>query len=176
MTPLVTETAAGPSTRGEPRRLLPVIGWVAVAESAGVIGSLATAPAVPAWYATLLKPSWTPPAWLFGPVWVLLYALIGTAAALVWTGHRGSRGGRASLAFFTAHLALNASWSFLFFGLRSPGLGLVGIGVLWTCILVLVLWWWRIERPAALLVVPYFAWVSYAAALNAVIWRLNLPG
>ncbi len=157
-----------------PRRRLAVyaVGIVAC-ELAGVLGGLVTTPAIPTWYAALSKPAWTPPGWLFGPVWTVLYALMGIAAARVWLRHRGSRAGRASLALFAFQLVLNAAWSFLFFGLRSPALGLAEIVVLWAAIAALVTWWWRLERPAALLLAPYLAWVSFAAALNLAIWRLN---
>jgi len=162
---------AGQDSRA--RKLLAYALWIVLAQLAGVLGSLATAPAIPGWYATLAKPSWTPPGWLFGPVWITLYALMGVAAARVWILHRRSSSGRASLIVFVVHLALNTAWSFLFFGLRAPGLGLVGITVLWATIVVLIAWWWRLERASALLLVPYLGWVSFATALNAAIWRLN---
>lgn len=155
------------------RGLWPFVAWIVAAELAGVVGSLATAPAVPGWYATLAKPGWTPPSWLFGPVWITLYALMGSAAALVWVRRRQVAGALASLALFAAHLVLNAAWSFLFFGLRSPALGLAGIVPLWACIAVLVAWWWRLHRPAALLLLPYLAWTTFATGLNLAIFRLN---
>jgi tryptophan-rich sensory protein len=156
-------------------------GWKVVAyavaivscELVGALGALATTPAIPTWYATLAKPAWTPPGWLFGPVWTALYAMMGIAAARVWIHHRHTRAGRRSLALFAVHLVLNAAWSFLFFGLRSPGLGLADIVVLLAAIAALVAWWWRLDRVAALLLTPYLAWVSFATALNAAIWRLN---
>ncbi len=155
------------------RRLAAYAVGIAVCELAGVLGGLATAPAVPTWYATLVKPDWTPPGWVFGPVWAVLYALIGAAAARVWIRHRGSRAGRSSLLVFAVQLLLNAAWSFLFFGLRSPGAGLVEIVVLWCAVVTLAVWWRRLERTAFLLLVPYLAWVSFAAVLNAAIWHLN---
>ncbi len=146
---------------------------IVVCELAGVLGGIATVPAIPTWYAGLAKPAWTPPGWVFGPVWTTLYALMGIAAARVWLRRRHTRPGRASLALFGLHLALNAAWSFLFFGLRSPGLGLAEIVVLWATLVVLVAWWWRLERIAAVLLLPYVAWASFAAVLNAAIWGLN---
>ena len=147
--------------------------WILLCELAGVIGGLATAPAIPTWYATLVKPTWTPPGWVFGPVWTVLYALMGIAAARVWIRHRQTSAGKRSLALFGAQLAMNAEWPVLFFGLKAPGSALVAIVILWGAIAALILWWWRLERPSSLLLIPYLAWVSYATALNAAIWQLN---
>jgi benzodiazapine receptor len=155
------------------RRLATYATWIVACELAGVLGGLVTAPAIPTWYAELAKPAWTPPGWVFGPVWTALYALMGMAAARVWTRHRRLRSGRVSLAAFIVQLVLNAAWSFLFFGLHSPGLGLVDIVALWITIVAVLAWWWNLERPSALLLAPYLAWVSFAAALNAAVWRLN---
>lgn len=152
---------------------MPYAAWIAACEAAGVLAALATAPQVSTWYAGLVQPPWTPPGWLFGPVWTALYALMGVAAARVWIRHRAGRTGRRSLAAFVLQLALNAAWSFLFFGLHSPALGLADIAVMWALIAALVLWWWRLERLSSLLLVPYLAWVSFAAALNVAVWRLN---
>jgi benzodiazapine receptor len=156
------------------RRLATYAAWIAACELAGVLGGIATAPAIPTWYAGLVKPPWTPPGWLFGPVWTALYALMGIAAARVWIRHRVTRTGRISLAAFVVQLVLNAAWSFLFFELHNPALGFVDIVVMWGVILTLVVWWWRLERPSSLLLVPYLAWVSFATTLNAAVWRLNL--
>jgi benzodiazapine receptor len=147
--------------------------WILVSELAGVLGGLATRPAIPTWYATLVKPTWTPPGWVFGPVWITLYALMGIAAARVWIRHRRTSAGKRSLALFGAQLALNAMWSVVFFGLKAPGAALVVIVMLWATIFALILWWWRLERISAALLIPYLAWVSFATALNAAIWRLN---
>ena len=155
------------------RRLGTYLFWIALSELAGVLGGLATAPAIPTWYATLAKPAWTPPGWLFGPVWTALYVLMGIAAARVWIHHRQASAGRRSLALFGAQLALNAEWPVLFFGLKAPGAALVAIVILWATILALIVWWWRLERISALLLIPSLAWVSFATALNAAIWRLN---
>ena len=163
----------GTARCGGKRRFIAYVVGILVCELAGLLGGLATAPAIPTWYAGLTKPSWTPPGWLFGPVWTALYALMGVAAARVWLRRRSTPAARRSLGLFGIQLVLNAAWSFLFFGLHSPVLGLADIVVLWAAIAALVAWWWRLERPAALLLLPYLGWVSFAAALNAAIWGMN---
>jgi tryptophan-rich sensory protein len=125
-----------------------------------------------AWYAALEKPSWNPPGWIFGPVWSALYTMMAVAAWLVW-----KRGGFAAqgrpLGAFLAQLALNALWTPLFFGLHWPGVAfaeivLLGLAIAWTTAL-----FWRVQRAAAYLLLPYLAWVSFAAVLNGTLWRLN---
>jgi tryptophan-rich sensory protein len=124
------------------------------------------------WYAHLSKPSFNPPDWLFAPVWTILYFLMGVAAFLVW--HRqGSARAFPALAFFLVQLALNAGWSWIFFGLHKPGAALVEIGVLWLAILATLVAFARLRRAAGLLLVPYLLWVSFAAYLNFRLWRLN---
>jgi tryptophan-rich sensory protein len=124
------------------------------------------------WYADLNKPAWNPPGWIFGPVWTALYAMMAVAAWLVW-----QQGGfvvqRRPLGMFLAQLALNALWTPLFFGLRHPGLAFAEIILLWLAILATLLAFRPVSRTAAWLLVPYLAWVSFAAVLNGTIWRLN---
>jgi benzodiazapine receptor len=124
------------------------------------------------WYASLRKPSWNPPNWIFGPVWTALYSMMSVAAWLVWR-QGGWQANWRALTAFLIQLGLNAVWSWLFFGLRNPGLALVEILFLWASIL----WTWRLFRPispaADWLLLPYLAWVSFAALLNGVLWRLN---
>ena len=138
----------------------------------GLAGGLATASSVGTWYVTLEKPSWTPPDGLFGPVWTALYIMMGIAAWLVW---RRADEGRASLPLllFALQLLLNAGWSLLFFGFRSPGLALADIALLWLAIAATLWAFARVRGWAALLLAPYLAWVSFAAALNLAIWRMN---
>lgn len=123
------------------------------------------------WYAALAKPAWTPPSWVFGPVWTLLYVLMGVAAWLVWDRHRNAA--RGALTLFVLQLIVNAAWSWLFFGLRSPAVAFAGIVLLWALILATVIAFRRLRPPAAALLLPYLAWVTFAAALNFAIWRLN---
>ncbi len=136
------------------------------------LGSLATYPRIDDWYAALAKPSWRPPNWVFGPVWTALYLAMAVAAWLVWR-EKGWAGSRVPLALFGVQLALNAAWSWLFFALRSPGLGLVDILLLWIAIAATLIVFWRRSIIAGLLFVPYLAWVTFAAALNYSIWQLN---
>jgi tryptophan-rich sensory protein len=142
---------------------------VAVCLAVGGLGSLWTSAGVKSWYPSLVKPAFTPPGWLFGPVWTGLYVLMGVAAALVWQ----KVGWNAALGLFVAQLVLNALWSLLFFRLQSPLLGLIGIVALWAVLLAAVIAFARIERVAGWLLVPYLLWVSFAAVLNAAIFWLN---
>ncbi len=136
----------------------------------GLFGGWVTAPAVESWYPTLSKPSWNPPSWLFGPVWTTLYVMMAVAAWLVW--RTKDRIAPAMILFFS-QLALNFAWSFLFFGARSPWLGLVDITMLWLVLVATIFAFFGRSTWAGLLMVPYLAWVSFAAALNFAIWRLN---
>jgi tryptophan-rich sensory protein len=133
------------------------------------LGGMATTPSIPNWYAGLAKPSWTPPSWLFGPVWSVLYLGMAVAAWLVW------RKGNAlvPMALFAVQLAFNLAWSWLFFGLHSPGAGFVDIILLWAAIAATLIAFWQQSPVAGMLFVPYLAWVSFAAVLNFAIWRLN---
>jgi tryptophan-rich sensory protein len=125
------------------------------------------------WYASLRKPSWNPPGWIFGPVWTVLYTMMAVAAWMVW--RRGGWGKqRTPLLVFLAQLMLNALWTPLFFGLQRPGLAFAEILLLWLAIVVTIVVFNPVSRPAMLLLVPYLAWVSFAAALNFTLWRLNL--
>lgn len=142
-------------------------------ELAGIIGSVFTAPAIAGWYTTIVKPELNPPAWVFGPVWTTLFALMGIAAFLVWKQGLERRDVRIALGIFVGQLALNTLWSILFFGLQSPGAAFVEIVILWFAILATIVAFARISRPAAWLLVPYILWVSFASYLNFSIWMLN---
>ncbi len=138
--------------------------------AAASLGGIATASSVSSWYAGLAKPTWTPPDWLFGPVWTLLYTLMAVAAWIVW---RGAGWGR-PLQVYLLQYAFNAAWSFAFFGLRSPLGGLIVIAGLLAAIALTIRLFAPVSRTAAWLLAPYLAWVSFAACLNAAIWLRNM--
>jgi benzodiazapine receptor len=148
-------------------------GSVVICMLAGLIGSLFTTPKIATWYAGLAKPSFTPPGWLFGPVWTLLYILMGIALYLVWRKGLAVSGVRTALAVFAAQLVLNAAWSYAFFGAESPLAGLVVIVALWAAIAISIALFAPLSRAAALLLVPYILWVSFASVLNASVYYLN---
>ncbi len=141
-----------------------------IPQAAGLIGSFFTASAIPTWYATLVRPELAPPNWIFAPVWTMLFLLMGIALFLVW---RKGEGVRLALFLFATQLVLNVLWSILFFGFQSPALALLEVGVLWVAILATMGAFWRISRTAALLLVPYLLWVTFAAYLNYQYWLLN---
>jgi benzodiazapine receptor len=142
--------------------------------SAGLIGSLAMfAGDFDVWYPALVKPAFTPPNWLFGPVWTILYLLMGVAAFLVWRKGLQSRAVRVALVWFLVQLVLNAVWSPVFFGWHRIGWALVVVVLLWAAIVVTIRYFLQVSRAAAILLVPYLLWVSFATVLNAAIWRLN---
>jgi len=153
------------------RQVLGLVGWLLLVLVAGAIGAAASVQAA-TFYATLAQPSWAPPAAVFGPVWSVLYVLMGIAAWLVWR-----RGGwavqRRALTVFVAQLALNALWSWLFFGWHLGAAAMLDIVVLWVLIVVTVAMFWRARPLAGALLLPYLAWVSFASALNYAVWQLN---
>jgi translocator protein len=155
--------------QGRARSLIGLGGWLLACAAAAAFGSLFQPGA---WYAALAKPSWTPPGWVFGPVWTLLYVAMAVAAWLVWR-ERGFSGARVALALFSGQLVLNALWSWLFFGLQAPGLALLDILMLWFVLAATTIAFWRLRRLAGALLLPYLLWVGFAAALNFEIWRLN---
>jgi tryptophan-rich sensory protein len=146
---------------------------VAVSELAGIIGAVFTTPSVSGWYAGLNRPDLAPPGWVFGPVWTTLFALMGTAAFLVWRKGFGHKGVKVALGIFAGQLVLNTLWSIIFFGLRSPGGACIVIFFLWLAILATIISFARYSKPAAWLLVPYILWVSFAAYLNYAFWSLN---
>jgi benzodiazapine receptor len=144
-----------------------------LAFAAGALGGIASSNAS-AFYAQLARPPWAPPGWLFAPVWSTLYALMGLSAWLAWRA-RGFSGARAPLALFLVQLAVNALWSWLFFVWREAGLALVDALLLCGLIVAMIVAFWRISVLAAVLLVPYLAWVAFASALTWTVWRRN-PG
>jgi len=145
--------------------------WLMVCFLAAAIGGAASTQAGP-FYARLARPAWAPPPWIFGPVWTVLYALMGIAAWLVWR-IGGLRMARFALALFLAQLLPNALWSWFFFGWHLGGLAFADIILLWVLILATLAAFWRIRPVAGALLIPYLLWVSFAAALNYSVWRLN---
>lgn len=149
-----------------------LIVFLLVCFAIAALASIATRPEIPTWYAGLLKPSWTPPAWLFGPVWTALYAAMAVAGWLVW--HRvGWRGGRLALTLFALQLVLNGAWSFIFFKFHRVGWAFADIVALWVAIAANIVTFAGVSQLSSLLLIPYLAWVTYAAALNLAIWRMN---
>lgn len=149
---------------------LALAGFIALSLGIGFIGGFATQTSIDSWYATLNKPSWNPPNWVFGPVWTLLYIMMGIAAWLVWKTR--DRIGPA-MVLFGVQLVFNLFWSLIFFGLRSPGLALIEVVFLWGSVLLTMLAFFGRQTVAGWLFVPYLAWVSFAAVLNFAIWSLN---
>lgn len=159
------------TNRSPKMQLLGLIGWLVACFVASGIGALASARAG-IFYSQLSQPSWAPPAWLFAPVWSVLYILMAVAAWLVWRKH-GFRGARAALWLFIIQLAANALWTWLFFGLHSGASSLAEIVILWLLIAATIFAFWRLHRLAALLLLPYLAWVSFATVLTLSLWRMN---
>lgn len=151
------------------RKLAALTGFVLLCTVPALVGSI-SAPGE--WYAQLRKPSWNPPGWVFGPVWTVLYLMMAVAAWRVWT-----RGGwaeqRRPLLWFLIQLGLNSAWTPLFFGLRRPGWAFAEILVLWLAIAGTAALFFRADKVAGWLLVPYLAWVSFASVLNGVLWRMN---
>ncbi len=146
---------------------------VAIPLAVGGLSGFVTARSVATWYPTLTKPFFNPPAWVFGPTWTVLYIMMGVAAFLVWRQGFSTKDVRLALTLFAAQLALNGLWSILFFGLQSPGVAFAEILLLWLSIVATVWIFRRVVPAAALLMLPYLAWVSFAAVLNGSIWMLN---
>lgn len=165
-------TPSAPSAIPSPgfgARLAALAGWLVLCFGAASMGAVF----MPGeWYAALKKPSWNPPGWLFGPVWSTLYTMMAVAAWLVW-----KRGGFAAqarpLATFVVQLALNAAWTPVFFGLHWMGLAFAEIVLLWLAIIATIVRFYPVNPVAARLLMPYLAWVSFAATLNLTLWRMN---
>ena len=145
-------------------RYIRLILSLVITQLAGVVGSFFTAESISTWYVFLEKPFFTPPNWVFGPVWITLYLLMGISLYMTWE-HKKT--------YFWVQLGLNALWSILFFGLKEPFLALVEIVILWVFIALTITDFWTISKKAAYLLMPYLAWVTYAAALNLGIVFLN---
>ena len=153
------------------RQIISLAGWLALSFGAGAVGSVATVQAQ-AFYGQLAQPAWAPPGWVFGPVWTVLYALMGISAWLVWKAG-GFRANGAALGLFLGQLVLNALWSWLFFAWRLGGWSFMNILALLGVISLVFTVFWRIQRLAGILLIPYLLWVAFASALNFAIWQLN---
>lgn len=153
--------------------ILKLILSLIICQLAGLIGSIFTRPAIPSWYQTLNKPVFTPPSWLFGPVWISLYFLMGVALFLIWKKKPQNGQVNTGLLIFFVQLGLNALWSVAFFGLRSPLFGLVIIIFLWLALLLTILKFVRLSFLASVLLWPYFLWTSFASVLNLFLWLMN---
>lgn len=154
------------------QQVLGLAAFVLICFAAAGLGGLVTLPRIPTWYADLAKPAWTPPDWIFGPVWTAFYLMMAFSAWLVWR-QAGLAGARLPLALFGGQLVLNSLWSVLFFGLQSPGAAAVEIILLWAAIMATLLAFWKRSNLAGALLVPYLAWVSFAAVLNVTIWWMK---
>jgi tryptophan-rich sensory protein len=155
------------------REWLGLAGFIVICFAAAGIGGAFTGPAIGGWYALLKKPAFNPPNWIFGPVWTVLYLSMALAAWLIWK-RQGFAGAMLPFTFFFIQLALNCLWSIIFFGLHNPGLACADIILLWSAIAATLLLFYRISPAAGGLLIPYLAWVSYAALLNFALWRMNL--
>jgi translocator protein len=160
-----------PTRRSFKTQSLGLLGWLAATLAAGSVGAIASSRAA-SFYGQLSQPTWAPPAWLFGPVWSGLYIAMAVAAWLVWRD-RGFKGAPAALGLFVIQLIANALWTWLFFVLHRGALSLAEVVVLWLLIAATIARFWPIHRLAALLLVPYLAWVGFASALTLSLWRLN---
>ncbi len=154
------------------RSALALVVFVALAFAAAAVGGLSAAGGAGDWYHSLRRPSWSPPDWIFGPVWTVLYATIGVSGWLIWR-ERGSARVDPALTLWAVQLVLNAAWTWLFFGLHRPGLAFVDIVALVIAIAATIVLFGRVSHLAAVMLIPYLVWVCFAAALNGTIWHLN---
>ena len=162
-----------PSPFSTARQAFGLIAWLLLCFAAAAVGGFASASAG-TFYAELVRPSWAPPGWLFGPVWTVLYVLMGISAWLVWRV-RGFAGAGTALSVFVAQLAANGLWTWIYFVWKKGGLAFAEILLLWVLIVVTIVLFWRVSRLSSVLLAPYLAWVSFASALTLSTWRLN-PG
>lgn len=157
----------------ERNKIVKLVAAILVCQVAGFIGSFFTAPSIPAWYASIEKPAFTPPNWVFAPVWTTLFVLMGISLYLVWDRGFERKDVKFAVYVFGVQLFLNILWSLLFFGLQNPLLALIEIVLLWIAILVNIVFFYRISKRAGVLLIPYIVWVSLAAFLNYGVWVLN---
>jgi len=155
-------------------KILILIVSILACEMAGFIGSIFTMPAIPGWYASLNRPAFTPPGWIFGVVWTILFFLMGISLYLVWTSENKDKElMKKAIGLFIWQMILNIWWSVIFFGIQSPLYALIELFVLWLAIFFTIIYFFRISTWASALLLPYIFWVSFAAFLNFTFWRLN---
>lgn len=155
------------------KNILRLLVSIIICQAVGILGSLVTFPAISGWYQTLNKPAFNPPNWIFGPVWTILFLLMGISLYLVWRKEKNNKNVKVALVFFATQLGFNFLWSFLFFGFQSPVAAFIDIIILWVFILLTIIKFWKISKLAAYLLLPYILWVSFAAILNLFIVVLN---
>lgn len=156
-----------------PKSILKLVLSIAICQGAGLIGTVFTVSSIQNWYNLLNQPSFRPPNWLFGPAWTILYTLMGISLYWIWTKGTKKKEVKDGLKLFAVHLAFNATWSIVFFGMRNISLSLANIVVLWILIVMVMVRFYKIDKKASLILIPYFAWVSFAAILNFSIFLLN---
>lgn len=154
-------------------KIISLIVFIAIAYLAGALGVQPVTESIDMWYAGLIKPIWSPPDFLFGPVWFVLYTLMGIAVWRVWNRRYSNPLSESALIFYAMQLTLNAAWSPLFFGLHSPFLAFLDISVLAFLVATTTAIFWKIDKVAGKLLVPYFFWTVFALVLNLSIWQLN---
>ncbi len=147
---------------------------IIICEGAGILGSIFTTKSVSGWYLTINKPNFNPPSWIFGPVWILLYLLMGISVFIIWSKFNDHSLFKSAIIIFSIQLLLNVFWSFLFFGQKSPLLAFIEIIFLWIAILITIIVFYKLNHLSAYLLIPYILWVSFASVLNYFIWRLNI--
>jgi benzodiazapine receptor len=173
MVPITTNLpSTSPPIRSPAHQVAGLALFLTICITAMIAGAIVTTPNVTTWYKELVSPPWTPPPWLFGPVWTILYIMMAVSAWLVWMRAEASNT-RWPLTLFGIQLVLNVVWSWLFFGIKNPNFALVEILVLLVAIALTIISFWRISRTAGLLLVPYIAWVMFATSLNVGFWWLN---
>jgi translocator protein len=156
------------------KRAAKLILFILIAQAAGLIGTYFTFDAIPTWYASLAKPSFTPPNWIFGPVWTTLYTLMGVAAFFVWEQRFHKTHAARGMNWYWTQLALNAIWSPVFFGAKQMGLAFFIIVLMWCAILFTIRAFWKVSPASGALLIPYLAWVSFASAVNYQLWVMNV--
>ena len=154
-------------------KILKLIISILICQGAGVIGSLFTSPAISTWYATIQKPSFNPPNWIFAPVWILLFILMGLSLYLIWSKGFKYKGTKIAIFVFFVQLILNVLWSILFFALQSPLYAFIEIIILWFMILLTIISFYRVSKITIYLLLPYIIWVSFALVLNFSILIIN---